>query len=87
MMRYTVLLHPAENGGFAVTVPELDGCITQGRNFEEAVAMARDAIEGHLAVLAEEGWEIPVERQPIIPISIEVDAPVIKRPEPSGHAA
>jgi antitoxin HicB len=82
-MRYTVLLHPDESGGFSVTVPELDGCATQGGTFEEAVAMARDAIEGYLAVFADKGWEIPVEREPIIPITIELNAPV---PEPA-HAA
>lgn len=87
MLRYTVLLHPDETGGFAVTVPELDGCATQGRTFEEAVAMARDAIEGYLAVLAEQGWEIPIEREPIIPISLEFEMPVVEQPEAASHAA
>ncbi len=82
-MRYTVLLHHDDSGGFTVTVPELDGCVTQGRNFEEAVAMARDAIEGYVAVFVEKGWELPIEREPIIPVTIEVEAPV---PMPA-HAA
>jgi len=63
-MRYTILLHPEDEGGFSVTVPALDGCVTQGDTFVDAVENARDAIEGHLAVLAQHGWEIPIERHP-----------------------
>lgn len=75
-LRCTVMLHLGETGGFAVAAPELGGCITQEETFEAAIDMARDAIEGHLAVRAEEGWDIPAERFPIIPISIEVDLPM-----------
>ena len=75
-MRYTILLHPEEEGGFSVTVPALDGCVTQGDTFEEAIENARDAIEGHLAVLKKHGWDIPIERQPIVPVSLEVDIPI-----------
>jgi predicted RNase H-like HicB family nuclease len=82
-MRYTILLHPEDEGGFSVTVPALDGCVTQGDTFVDAVENARDAIEGHLAVLAQHGWEIPIERHPLVPVSLDVEMPVI---EPA-HAA
>jgi len=55
---------PAEEGGFVVTVPALPGCVTQGETRDEAVAMARDCIEGFLACLAESGEPIPVEPEP-----------------------
>lgn len=49
LLTYTVLLEPApESGEFTVTVPESPGCITQGETREEALAMARDAIELYL---------------------------------------
>lgn len=58
-LRYTVIFEPAEEGGYIVRVPALEGCVTQGETLEEARAMARDAIEGYLAVLQEEGLPIP----------------------------
>ena len=42
---FTVVLEPAEEGGFIVTVPALPEVGTQGDTYEEAVANAREAIE------------------------------------------
>lgn len=51
---YQVVLHPdLEDGGYWVECPALPGCASQGDTVEEALAMAKDAIEGHLQVLAE----------------------------------
>ncbi len=55
ILEYTVIFEPAEEGGYVVSVPALPGCITQGETFEEAIAMIKDAMEGYLAVLKEEG--------------------------------
>ncbi len=49
-LTYRVELEPAEEGGFVVHVPTLD-LHTQGETYEEAIAMAKDVIEGHLALL------------------------------------
>ena len=43
-MRFNILLNPAEEGGFNVSVPALDGCFTQGDTEEEAVRNAEEAI-------------------------------------------
>jgi len=43
-MRLNIILHPAEEGGFNVSVPALDGCFTQGDTEEEAVRNAEEAI-------------------------------------------
>ena len=43
-MVFNVVLEPAEEGGFNVTVPALDGCFTQGDTKEEALKNAREAI-------------------------------------------
>lgn len=59
--RYTIVLEPAEEGGYNVVVPALPGCLTQGDTYEEAVAMAHDAIALWLVGLADEGAPIPVE--------------------------
>ena len=43
-MKFNVVLEPAEEGGFNVTVPALDGCFTQGETEEEALRNAKEAI-------------------------------------------
>jgi len=56
---YTVIFQPAEEGGYIVTVPALPGLITEGDTFEEAKAMAIDAIKGYLEALVKDGKPIP----------------------------
>ncbi len=41
---YPAVFEKAVEGGYTVTVPDLDGCFTEGRNLEEAMWMAQDAI-------------------------------------------
>jgi predicted RNase H-like HicB family nuclease len=48
---------------FVVTVPELPGCRTHGKSYEEAVAQAQDAIEGWLDAQVALGRPIPQPRQ------------------------
>jgi predicted RNase H-like HicB family nuclease len=57
-MEYTVLIHPAEEGGYWAEVPALPGCFTQGETIDETLENARDAIECHLACLREDGQEV-----------------------------
>ncbi|OPY57668.1 MAG: hypothetical protein A4E55_01514 [Pelotomaculum sp. PtaU1.Bin035] len=57
--RFKVILDRNESGGFTVTVPALPGCITQGKNREEAIERAQEAIEGFLEALEIEGLPIP----------------------------
>ena len=47
---------------YVVTVPELPGCRTHGRTYEEAIAMAQEAIEGWVETAAALGWAIPAPR-------------------------
>ena len=54
-MEYTILIHPAEEGGFWVEVPALPGCFSQGETVEETLSNVKDAIECHVACLREEG--------------------------------
>ena len=43
-MKFIVVLKPAEEGGFNVSIPALDGCFTQGEDEEEALKNAKEAI-------------------------------------------
>lgn len=59
MYTYKIHLHKEAEGGFMVTVPVLPGCITQGDNVDEAIAMAKEAIELYIEELKERGEPIP----------------------------
>ena len=56
---YKILLTKEEEGGYMVIVPALPGCITQGDNIEEAMAMAQEAIELYIEELQARGEKIP----------------------------
>jgi len=60
-LNYRVLLRKEPEGGYTVTVPTLPGCVTYGETVDEAIAMAREAIELYIEVLQEKGEEIPTE--------------------------
>jgi predicted RNase H-like HicB family nuclease len=57
-MNYTVLIHPAEEGGYWTEVPALSGCFSQGETIEEALANTKDAIETHVAALKDDGQHV-----------------------------
>lgn len=59
-----VLEADLEAGGFAVSVPALPGCITQGETVGECVANAQEAIGLYLDDLARAGEPIPEEQVP-----------------------
>ena len=61
VLSYRILLRKEPEGGYTVTVPSLPGCITYGETVEEAVKMAKEAIEVYLESLREHGEELPTE--------------------------
>ncbi len=75
--RYTIVLHPEpEEGGYSVTVPALPGCLAQGDNIEEAIAMTREAIAAHIAGLIEDGEPVPEEDDaPLQITTVRVEVP------------
>jgi predicted RNase H-like HicB family nuclease len=56
---YEVVLVPQPEGGFVVSVPDLPDVVTEGETREEALAMARDAIEAYLETMRDRGWPLP----------------------------
>ncbi|MBX3179346.1 MAG: type II toxin-antitoxin system HicB family antitoxin [Candidatus Hydrogenedentes bacterium] len=75
-LAYRIHLEPEPEGGFTVTVPSLPGCVTWGEDYEHAMAMAKEAIEGHIEVLSELGQPVPQESfaEPI-DVVVEVTTP------------
>ena len=61
-----VLVPDPDDGAFTVTVPALPGLVAQGESFQEAVALAREAIVFHLECLAEEGEPLPDDDRIIV---------------------
>ena len=59
--QYTAVFDPDEKGGYTVTVPALPGLVTEGDTFEEAKAMAEEAIAGYLESLRKHGEHVPTE--------------------------
>ena len=56
---YRVLLNREPRGGYTVTVPALPGCITYGETDDEAIAMAKEAIELYMESLIEHDEPVP----------------------------
>ena len=74
---YTIMLEPAEEGGFIVTVPALPEVATCGDTEEEAIVNAREAIELVIEHRLARGEEIPAEQPPqlrVITVSVPAAA-------------
>ena len=56
------LVYPGEDGYWVAECPGLPGCISQGSTKLEAIANIKEAIEGYIASLEEEGLPVPEER-------------------------
>jgi predicted RNase H-like HicB family nuclease len=57
-----VILYPGEDSYWVVECPSLPGCISQGKTKEEAVENIREAIEGYVLALQQDGLPVPPER-------------------------
>ena len=58
-----VILYRDEDGFWVAEVPSLPGCNSQGKTREEALANIRDAVEGYIEALKQDGLPIPEENQ------------------------
>lgn len=61
-LSYPVIVSPLsdqDGGGFAATVPDLPGCMSDGETPEEAIANVRDAIDAWLEAARDAGRAIP----------------------------
>lgn len=57
---YTAVFTPSEDGTkFFARVPDLPGCVTTGRNLQDAIDQITDAASGWLVVAEDENLEIP----------------------------
>ncbi len=73
-LQYKVLLRKEEDGTYTVIVPSLPGCLTFGRTVEEALAMAKEAIEGFVACMITRGKEVQVESDDSMICTVAIEA-------------
>jgi len=57
--KFPVIIEKDEDGFFVADCPDLQGCHTQEKTLEEAIANIRDAIKLHVKILQEDKEEIP----------------------------
>lgn len=59
-MRYPILVEAGDDShAFGVVVPDLPGCFSAGDTLDEAIDMAKEAIEGWIECSFDDGLEIP----------------------------
>ncbi len=56
-----VLTYPGEDGFWAAECPSLPGCVSKGESRDEAVANIREAIDGYILSLRDDGLPAPAE--------------------------
>jgi len=73
ILDFNVIFEPEKKGGYSVYVPELPGCVTQGKTFEVAQKMAKEAILVYLEELSARDEVIPDARERPIVSMVTVD--------------
>jgi predicted RNase H-like HicB family nuclease len=54
-----VLIYPGEDGQWVAECLSLSGCVSQGLTREEAIRNAKEAIEGYVLALQDDGLPVP----------------------------
>lgn len=49
-MKFKVIIHEADEGGYWAEVPSIPGCVTQAETYDELLKNVHEAIEGCLSV-------------------------------------
>ena len=73
-MKFAVILHEAEEGGYWAEVPSLPGCVSQGETVEEALENIKDAIELFWECMLEDGEEVRTEPEEVRTVTVELPA-------------
>ncbi len=65
-----IIIKPGEDGFWMAECPSLPGCISQGRSKQEAVKNIREAVQGYLEVLKQDGDPIPDDKMESVIVAI-----------------
>jgi predicted RNase H-like HicB family nuclease len=56
---YIALIHKDPDSDYGVSFPDLPGCVTAGRDLDEAKAFAEEVLSLHVAGLVDDGEAVP----------------------------
>ncbi|MDE0313774.1 MAG: type II toxin-antitoxin system HicB family antitoxin [Candidatus Poribacteria bacterium] len=56
-----VVIYPGEDGYWVAECPSLPGCVSQAETKQELVSNIKEAIEGYIIALQEDGLPVPDE--------------------------
>jgi predicted RNase H-like HicB family nuclease len=59
MANYIAIVHKDPQSEFGVSFPDFPGCITAGRNIDDARDMAQEALTLHIQGMIEDGEQLP----------------------------
>jgi len=59
MRHYIGLIHKEAASDFGISFPDFPGCVSAGTTLDEALAMGREALKGHIRALTEASQPIP----------------------------
>jgi predicted RNase H-like HicB family nuclease len=65
-----VVVYPGEDGWWVAECPSLPGCISQGETREKVIENIREAVEGYIQSLQEDGLPVPPERFEAILVAV-----------------
>ena len=65
-----VVLHPGEDGYWVAECPSLPGCVSQGETSQGAIANIKEAIEGYINFLEDDGLPVPEERFEMLVVAV-----------------
>ena len=65
-----VIIYPGEDGYWVAECPSLPGCISQGETKEIAIKNIKEAIEGYIKALKEDGLEVPPEQFEVLVLAV-----------------
>lgn len=60
MANYIAIVHKESKSDVGVSFPDFSGCITAGKNIDEAKDMAQEALSLHIQGMLEDGDQLPV---------------------------
>jgi len=59
MANYIAIVHKEAKSDFGVSFPDFPGCITAGKNIDEAKDMAQESLTLHIQGMIEDGEQLP----------------------------
>ena len=74
--RYLIIIEPTGTG-FSAYVPDVLGCVSTGASRQEVEDNIREALEGHLACMVEDGANVPDSTSCAAEVDVRIPAALV----------